>query len=115
MNEGARTLIAAACALALVAALSACGGDEDPAPTTTAATTPAPPGALGSKLGQRVTVLLERRGLDPAVAACAVGRLGAELREPELERALERIERHERIPPPLLEAASGAGAACAAP
>jgi ABC-type amino acid transport substrate-binding protein len=115
MNEAARTLIAAACALALAASFSACGEDDEPAPTTTAATTPASPGPLGSRLAERIAELLQRRGLDPAVAECAVERLGAELGESELERTLERIERHRPTPRALLDAASDAGAACAAP
>ena len=108
-----RALVATACALAL----AGCGGDDDdePASTTSTSVPAAETSALRQRLERQVTGLLTDRGLDPAVARCALAELAETVSDSELESAIAAIRKTGAAPPELIEAAAAAGETCGRP
>jgi hypothetical protein len=108
-----RTLIGAACAVAL----AGCGGDEADEPTATTATDAqtTEASALRIRLDRLVTRLLTDRGLDPKVAECALSELAESVPDAELESAIAAIRKTGAAPPEVIAAAAAAGEACGRP
>jgi hypothetical protein len=117
-----RPAIILAVAALMAAALSGCGGGGDDESTTTRSgtestgTTSSTPSVSETreKLEDLVRELLTRRGLDPAIIDCALGRLQETISDEEIRAAAVSIKKTGSPTPAVIDAATDAGQECAA-
>jgi Flp pilus assembly protein TadD len=105
----------------MAAALAGCGGggDDESATTTTGTkatettTTSASVSETRRKLEDLVRELLTKRGLDPAIIDCALGRLQETTSDEEIKAAAVSIKKTGSPTPEVIDAATEAGQQCA--
>jgi hypothetical protein len=111
--------------LAVVALMAApragCGGGGDDESTTTSTGTQATETTTNAssvtetrqKLEDLVRELLTKRGLDPAIIDCALGRLQETISDQEIKAAAVSIKKTGSPTPEVIDAATEAGQQCA--
>jgi Flp pilus assembly protein TadD len=113
-------LILAVVAL-MAAPLAGCGGGGDDESTTTSTGTQATETTTNAssvtetrqKLEDLVRELLTKRGLDPAIIDCALGRLQETISDQEITAAAVSIKKTGSPTPEVIDAATEAGQQCA--
>jgi hypothetical protein len=104
----------------MAAPLAGCGGGGDDESTTTSTGTQATETTTNAssvtetrqKLEDLVRELLTKRGLDPAIIDCALGRLQETVSDEEIKAAAVSIKKTGSPTPEVIDAATEAGQEC---
>jgi Flp pilus assembly protein TadD len=118
-GRSSRPAIILAVAALMAAALAGCGGGGDDESSTTTSGTQATESTTESsvsetrqKLEDLVRELLTRRGLEPAIIDCALGRLQETISDEEIKAAAVSIKKTGSPTPAVIDAATEAGQEC---
>jgi Flp pilus assembly protein TadD len=120
-GRSSRPAIILAVAALMAAPLAGCGGGGDDESTTTSTGTQATETTTNAssvtetrqKLEDLVRELLTKRGLDPAIIDCALGRLQETISDQEIKAAAVSIKKTGSPTPEVIDAATEAGQQCA--